>query len=306
MRIVFIGTVDFSSHCLQQVIAQGGNVVALLTRAPHLVHYNTDYVDLSPLATTHHIPIYHIRNVNTPSTVDLIRSLMPDIIFVFGCSQLIPPEILDLAPYGCIGSHPALLPRNRGRHPLIWALIEELPESGLTFFYLDNGVDSGDILWQRSFPITQEDDANTLYHKILELAKEAIAEFLPQLQSGTAPRTPQDHEQASYWRKRTAKDGEILWKKSARDCYNLIRALTRPYPGAHTFLNGTERVTIWKSRLRQASQHSSENLPGTLVQTTSEGILILCGSGMLELLEWERESGKKNLEPGTILGGMIL
>jgi methionyl-tRNA formyltransferase len=286
MRILFIGTVHFSHHCLQEVLHHGGRVVAVLTLAAERSRFNSDYADLEPVAAAHDIPVYHIRKVSDPDTVALIQSLEPDVIFVFGCSQLIPPHVLSLPRLGCIGTHPALLPRNRGRHPLIWALVEGLEESGLTFLYLDEGVDSGDILWQRAFPIALEDDAQTLYQKILALASIAIAEILPQLEQGTAPRIPQDHTQATYWRKRTQDDGEIDWTGSAKNAYNLIRGLTHPYPGAHTFLHD-QRIIIWKSKLVRSDTPDAEHAPGTIIATTADGFEVQCGSGILEVVQWE-------------------
>lgn len=287
MRIVFIGTVDFSCHCLEVILRQGGNVVAVLNPEKQFARSNSDYADLAPLACEYNVPLYRIAKVRDESTVDLICSLRSDIIFVFGFSQLIPKQVLDLPPMGCVGTHPALLPRNRGRHPLIWALVEGLSESGLTFFYLDEGADSGDILWQKSFPITMDDDASSLHVKIKALASQGIKEFLPKLQDGTAPRLPQDHSQASYWRKRTEADGLIDWTNSVLGIYNLVRALTRPYPGAHTFI-GRERVIVWKSRIRSKLPIDIK-LPGEIVAETPGGFLVQCGDGILEILLWEVE-----------------
>jgi len=289
MRIVFIGAVEFSRHCLKEVLKNGGNVVAVLTLPEEKAGFHSDYVDLSDVAVQHGIPVYKVhKKINAPENVELIRSLRPDVIFVFGWSQLISKEILDIPPLGCIGSHPALLPRNRGRHPLIWALVEGLEESGLTFFYIDEGTDSGDILWQKSFPITLEDDARSLYEKIKVLASEAIREFLPQLEQGTAPRIPQDHSKATYWRKRTEKDGEIDWAMPTMRIYNLIRALTRPYVGAHTYL-ASNKVTIWRSALPTHPPTDSilETSPGTIFAETDEGLAVRTGDGYINVLEWE-------------------
>jgi methionyl-tRNA formyltransferase len=225
-----------------------------------------------------------------PETVGLISNLKPDVVFVFGLSQLIPKEILGIPPMGCIGTHPALLPRNRGRHPLIWAIIEGLRESGLTFFYLDEGTDSGDILWQKSFVISPDDDAGTLYKKIKHLAGEALAEILPKLSAGKTPRFPQDHRMATYWRKRTDIDGEIDWTASGTKTHALIRALTRPYAGAHTFLDG-HKMIIWRSSLQEVTVHMNEPLtatrPGQIVEVKPDSLLVRTGDGFLKIIEWE-------------------
>jgi methionyl-tRNA formyltransferase len=288
MRIVFVGVVDFSYHCLEQILSRGGQVSAVLTLPKGKAEFHSDYADLAPLARAHGIPLHYITHINNPETLDLLRSLAPEVIMVLGWSQIVGSEVLCLPPNGCVGAHPALLPRNRGRHPIIWALVEGLKESGLTFFYMDNGADSGDILWQRPFPITMDDDASSLYAKVKQLATEAIGEFLPQLEAGVAPRTPQDPSCATYWRKRTEDDGEIHWEASSITTYNLVRALTRPYMGAHTFLNGN-RVVVWKAKLpyRTLAPDLLAQPSGTILESGSDGLCVRTGDAYLTISEHE-------------------
>ena len=305
MRIVFVGAVEFSRHCLEEVVKNGGNVVAVLTLAKEHAGFHSDYADLSDIAMQHGITVHSIKNINDLETVELIRSLKPDVIFVFGWSQLISKSVLEIPPLGCIGTHPTLLPRNRGRHPIVWALVKGLEESGLTFLYLDEGADSGDILWQKPFPIALEDDAKSLYEKIKALASEAIRKFLPQLEQGTALRMPQDYSQATYWRKRTEKDGEIHWTEPTMKTYNLIRALARPYVGAHTYVKG-EKLLVWRARLPQRPL-PSETLslqPGTIFARTDTGFDVRTGDGYLTVLEYELLGGGA-IEVGTQLGGQL-
>lgn len=304
MRIVFVGAVEFSQHCLEEVLKNGGNVVAVITIAKERATFHSDYADLSEVATRYRVPVYKISSsINKPENVALIRSLQPDVIFVFGWSQLISREILNIPPLGCIGSHPALLPKNRGRHPLIWALVEGLEESGLTFFYMDEGADSGDILWQKAFPITLEDDARSLYDKIKALASEGIKEFLPQLINGTAPRIPQNHSQATYWRKRTENDGEINWSAPTLASYNLIRALTRPYVGAHTYVEG-HKMIVWRAILPRAPipPEAKDLEPGTVFATDGLSFDVRTGDNYLTVLEYEGE-GKVFIKVSVRLGG---
>jgi methionyl-tRNA formyltransferase len=298
MRIVFIGTVDFSYFCLAEVIKNGGNVVGVFNQKHEHARFNSDWTDLEPLAAAAGIPLHRFTKIKDPATITQVRTLRPDVIFAWGLSQLIPEELLSIPQQGCIGVHPALLPRNRGRHPIIWALVEGLTESGLTFFYMDEGADSGDILWQRPFAITLDDDAGTLYAKLKLLAAEAIAEFLPQLRNGTALRIPQDHSKATYWRKRGEIDGIVLWNASSMHVHNLVRALTHPYPGAHTLLNG-RKVTIWRSRLVDAMPPEFvPELPGSILGLSSQSMLVRSGDGFLEITEWETEDGL-TLRPGV-------
>jgi len=288
MRIVFIGAVEFSKHCLIEIIKNDGNVVAVFTIEKNKSTQHSDYTNLSEVASQYEIAVHGVKNINDPESVSQILALKPDVIFVFGWSQLISEQILDIPALGCIGTHPALLPKNRGRHPIIWSLVEGLKESGLSFFYIDEGTDSGDILWQRPFPISLEDDAGAVYDKIKVLASEAIKEFLPQLKQGTAPRIPQDHSKASYWLKRTEKNGEIYWASQTMKTYNLIRALAHPYVGAHTYLNG-EKIIIWRSKLQQNSLPSEaiSLQPGTIFSLSDKEFDIRTGDGYLTVTEYE-------------------
>jgi methionyl-tRNA formyltransferase len=284
MRIVFVGAVDFSLHCLREVLRHGGQVVGVVTLDRDDASFNSDYSDLTGIASEHGIPVLKVRSTKTPDTARRIADLQPDVIFVFGWSQLLPRELVELPPLGCIGTHPALLPRNRGRHPLIWALVEGLEESGLTFFFIDEGADSGDILWQQPFRITLEDDAATLYEKMKALASRAIPRILTELESGAPTRRSQDHSRATYWRKRGMDDGEIQWEGDSLTAHNLIRALTRPYVGAHTF-RGDQMVKVWKSRLVECGV-PGDLLPGSVWRRDASGLHVRTGDGTLVLVDW--------------------
>jgi methionyl-tRNA formyltransferase len=296
MRILFVGTVEFSRHCLEQILAAGGHVVGVLTLAPDHARFHGDYADLSPVAAAHDIPLYRIRNINDPDVLALVYSLRPDVVLVFGWSQLLGSELLGIAP--CIGTHPALLPRNRGRHPITWALVEGLEESGLTFFWLDDGADSGDIAWQRAFPIAEDDDAASVYRKIEGLAEEAIRELIPQLQNGTAPRRPQNDAEATYWRRRTEADRWIDWRLPSKRIYNLVRGLSRPYVGALT-RRGDQDVIVWQARLQPVETDAPVGEePGTVV-IASDGVRVRTGDGYLAVLEIDPQG---ILRMGDVLG----
>jgi len=283
MKIVYIGTVDFSYHCLCEVLESQGNVVGIITSKNNRT--NSDYCDLTPISSRYGIPIHYCKNVNDTETIKWIEDREPDIIFCWGWSQLIKTELLSLPPMGIVGVHPALLPKNRGRHPLIWALVLGLKESGLTFFFMDEGADSGAIVSQKRFEITKEDTANTLYKKIEELAKIQIEEFLPNLISGDYSTIIQDSENANYWRKRSAKDGMIDWRMNRAAILNLIRALTKPYPGA-SFNYKEQIITVWKAR--EYDQETFSNIePGKILLTSNGAPVIKCYDGAVVIDKYE-------------------
>lgn len=285
MRIVFIGCVRFSHatllHLLDSVTAPI-SLAGIVTRRQSA--FNADFHSLEELAKARNIPCFLAEGNDQRAIAEWMRSLRPDIVYCFGWSYLLGQEILTIPPLGVIGYHPAALPRNRGRHPIIWALALGLTETASTFFFMDEGADSGDILSQKPVSINSEDDAETLYDKLTHTALQQVAEFTGQLVSGSYPRIPQDHSKANYWRKRGKQDGQIDWRMSARSIHNLVRALSRPYPGAHCIHNGNE-VKIWKTGLTEENDLNSE--PGKILQTSGSTIRIKCGEGVLLLLSHE-------------------
>lgn len=286
MRIIFIGAVDFSQHCLKVLLKNHGRVVGIVTTTN--AGNNSDYSDLTPIAVDHQIAIHYCQNINKPETVEWIRDKRPDIIFCWGFSQLIKAELLSIPPQGIIGVHPAILPQNRGRHPLIWALALGLRESGLTFFRMDDGADSGPILSQERFVIRDDDDATTLYSKIKDLATKQISLFIPSLVNGTAKLVEQDSEKANYWRKRSKKDGIIDWRMSILAIINLVRSLSKPYPGA-TISYKEQLITIWKAQ-RYEGLVADNIEPGKIIAIMGHQPVVKCYDGAVILTAYEPRS----------------
>ncbi len=243
VKIILIGTVEFSKKVLEKLIGLNKNVVGVLTK--EISAFNSDFTDLSIVCREHHLDFRYVKNINDTEIIEYIKSKQPDVIFCFGWSQLIKQEILNIPKIAVIGYHPALLPQNRGRHPLIWALVLGLHETGVSFFFMDEGADSGDILSQRKVEVSYQDDARTLYDKTTESALSQIEEFLPLLEKNTYQRIKQRNLDTNYWRKRSIKDGIIDWRMSSNSIYNLVRALTRPYIGSHFVYNGKD-IKVWK------------------------------------------------------------
>lgn len=286
MRIIFIGVVDFSYHCLLEVLKNKGNVVGIVTSKVSKV--NSDYRDLTPISEEYNIPVHYCRNINESETFQWISKHKPDIIFCWGVSQIIKAKLLALAPMGIIGVHPALLPENRGRHPLIWALVLGLKESGLTFFFMDEGTDSGPVISQRKFRISDEDTAATLYKKIKDLAAEQIPEFLPMLISRNYRTMPQDNKKANYWRKRSPEDGLIDWRMNKSSILNLIRALAKPYPGAQFKYKG-ELITVWTARSHPENFPINME-PGKIIDISDGKPVVKCCDGAVIVDKFEPEA----------------
>lgn len=282
MKIVFIGTVEFSNKALKKLMEINAQVVGVCTKEKS--SFNSDFADLTPLCLEKSIPYIYVDDINSKNTIEWISSLKPDIIFCFGWSSLIKKDLLDLAPMGVVGYHPAKLPQNRGRHPLIWALALGLKESASTFFFMNEGADDGDILSQKDFEILDIDDARTLYDKIVMTALLQIEEFIPQLENNTYRRIEQNHFLSNIWRKRGKADGKIDFRMNSEAIYNLVRALTKPYVGAHIEYKGQD-IGVWKVRVIENTQNNIES--GKVLESKNNTIVVKTYNGAIEILEHE-------------------
>jgi len=286
MRIVFIGCVESSARLLRRVLQiPEADVVGIVTRRTS--SFNADFCSLEPVADEYDIPCYIDSGNDQDEMVAWIRKRDPDVGYCFGWSYLLKPEILLIPDLGFIGYHPTELPRNRGRHPIIWALALGLEETASTFFFMDEGADSGDLLSQQSVTIHWKDDARDLYDRILGVAEGQIATFTTQLAERNHQRHPQNDDQANYWRKRSYEDGEVDWRMSSTTIYNLIRALARPYPGAHCIVDG-EEVKLWSAEVIDDEFEDVQHLePGKVLAADPNQIAVKCGEGVVAILEHE-------------------
>lgn len=284
MKIVFMGTVEFSKRALQKLLELNAQVIGVCTKEKS--EFNSDFADLRPLCEKNKIPIKFVNEANSTENYDWIKSLNPDIIFCFGWSQMLKKDILSLAPMGVLGFHPTKLPQNRGRHPLIWALVLGLKKSASTFFFMNEGADSGEILSQKDFDILGSDDAQTLYNKVINIALMQIEEFLPQLQNKTFNSIKQNHEKSSTWRKRRKADGLIDFRMTSQAIYNLVRALTKPYVGAHLIYKEKE-IIIWKVKIIKNIENNIES--GKILDINENEILVKTYDGAIKIIHHEFE-----------------
>lgn len=284
MRYLFIGSVQYSAKCLKTLLSMKVNIVGIMGPNESACKLNNDYADIGIVAGKFRKTVYYFDHIKEER--NYIRQCMPDIIFVLGLSQIIPKEILDIPAIGCIGSHPALLPQNRGRHPIIWTLANGLTKAGVTLFWLDEGVDSGDIWAQEEFKVSHKDDAATLYKKVTNLSIQILKRKIPELEDGNYSRFPQANSKSNYWRKRNYKDGEIDWRMSSERIYNLVRSLAKPYVGAHCNLNGNE-IKVWKCKILKMRKNLERLEPGKVIKKEEKKITVKTGDGLLQIMEHE-------------------
>jgi methionyl-tRNA formyltransferase len=288
MRACFIGTVEFSKQALNKLLDVDVDICGVVTNSENTI--NSDYADLRPVCLQHSIDVLDTQNINSLESIEWLSKKNPDVIFCFGWSQLIKQAVLNIPKMGVIGFHPTLLPLNRGRHPIVWALSLGLDKTGSTFFFMDEGADSGDILSQKIVNIYQYDDAKSLYDRIIETALHQIDEFSPQLKNQTFNRTKQDHSKANTWRKRGMKDGEIDFRMSNRAIYNLVRALSKPYVGAHVMYGG-DPVKIWEVSEREDERINLE--PGLVLDSSLDKLIVKTSDGAIMIEKHEFKESPK-------------
>ena len=282
MRIAFIGTVEFSKKALKKLIELDANIVGVCTKKKS--NFNSDFVDLKPLCKKNNIPVNLVKDINSKENYNWIKSLNPDIIFCFGWSSLIKKKILNLPPMGVLGFHPTKLPQNRGRHPIIWSLALGLKKSASTFFFMDEGADSGKILSQKNFEILDSDDAQSLYDKFVNIALLQIENFLPHLKKKTYQTIKQNHKISNSWRKRVKIDGKIDFRMTSQAIYNLVRALTKPYVGAHINYKDRE-IIVWKVKIVKNNQGNIEC--GKILNINRDKILVKTYDGAIKITHHE-------------------
>ncbi|MDD4112704.1 MAG: methionyl-tRNA formyltransferase [Herbinix sp.] len=309
MRVLFMGTPDFAVGTLEEIIAAGHEVIGVVTQ-PDKVKGRGGKVSFPPIkeaALKHNLNIYQPIRVRKPEFIQIIRDLEPEVIVVAAFGQLLPKELLDIPPYGCINVHASLLPKYRGAAPIQAAIINGDEKTGVTIQHMDVKLDTGDIILQESIPIADDETGGSLYEKLARLGAELLVKALKNLKDGTARRTPQDDSLASHVKMMDKEMGNIDFTQPAISIERMIRGLN-PWPSAYTKLN-SKTLKLWKAA---AIDYSDGGQPGEVVKVDKNTITVMTGKGALEIQELQLE-GKKRLtcdaflrgypiDKGTILG----
>lgn len=239
-------------------------------------------------ATNRKIPVFTPDEINSRFWIEKIAEFKPDVIFAFYYRKMICREILALPKQGAFNLHGSLLPLYRGRCPVNWVLIHGEKKTGVTLHYMIDKPDAGDIVGQKEISIDLKDTAKTLYNKLCRAANLLLDELLPLIKGGQVPRHIQNLKAGSYYGGRKPEDGRIDWTKSAPDIYNLIRAVTEPYPGAFGFFENGAKLIIWWA---EPVEFSDNNLPGT-VNIVEEEVLVQTGKNAIKLSDIEIEGNR--------------
>ena len=295
-RIAVAGSVSFTRVTLEGLLRHHANVVGVLGLSDSAAANVSDYARMDDLARSAGIPYADFTSINDPAIVDLVRSWSPDILFVIG-SQLVRKELMSVPRRGCVSFHPTALPRGRGRAPVAWLTWDGIPGAA-TFFQIDEGVDTGPILVQESFPVGKTATSTQVVEEVRAAIGRALDRWVPRLNAGEWKPEPQDESKATYNSKRTEKDGLIDWRLPATEIDRLIRTAGRPYPGAYTFA-GDSKVIIWRAEIDRKSPH--RGVIGRVLEADGESFLVQTGDGLLRLREIEI-LGTRKIIAGTTLG----
>lgn len=284
MRAVVLAYHNIGAEGLRALLRNGYEVAAVFTHQDAPTE-NIWFESVAEVAAAHGIPVYAPEDINHPLWVSRIADLKPDILFSFYYRNLIRQSILDIPSQGCLNLHGSLLPKYRGRTPINWALVHGETETGITLHYMTPRPDDGDIVAQERIPIGDDDTAKTLFDKSVVATAKLLDAVLLQIKAGTAPRTPQNHSEASYFGGRKPADGEINWSQSAMQVRNLVRAVTRPYPGAFTH-SGDRKLFVWKAAVVPTAD---PDVPGTVLST--DPLIVACGQDALRIDEAQSANG---------------
>jgi len=264
MKICFLGCVEVGYKTLEGILEAGFSIDILISIDPSKARSTSGYCDFKPLAEKSNALYLEVRDINTPEVREKLTQLRPDLLIVCGWQRLLKKEILEIPRLGTVGFHASYLPHYRGRAPVNWAIIMGEETTGATFFYLEEDADSGDIIAQKSIPITFQDNCRTVYAKATTAYIEMLCENLPLLEKGKAPRTHNVSRSFPCYPGRKPEDGLIDFQRPAIDVYNWIRALTHPYPGAFFYQDG-KKILVWEARIGEPED------PSQLTMSTLDG-----------------------------------
>lgn len=307
MRILFIGTGDIGVPALQALLQSDAHHVPAVVTQPDKPAGRKQELLASPvkqLALRHQTPVLQPQRIREKNAVEQIQSLHPDVIVVMAYGQILPREILCVPRIAILNLHASLLPRHRGAAPVQAAIEAGDRESGITVMYVDEGLDTGDILLEKSIPIRRRETGGSLHDRLALLAPEALFEALALLEQGRAPRTPQDSALATYAAKLGRENGGIDWKASCGQIDRKIRAMN-PWPAAFTLLPAPDG-SLRKLKVFSAIQvRKCSGAPGEVLRADKHGLLVGAGEGGLLLREVQLEGKKRMFARDFLLGNPV-
>ena len=299
MKIIFMGTPDFSVGTLEALI-EAGHEVCLVVTQPDKPKGRGKEMQPTPVkaaAMKHGIPVYQPKKIRDPECVEELRKYQADVMVVIAFGQILPKSILEMTPYGCINVHASLLPKYRGAAPIQWAIINGESVTGVTTMQMDEGLDTGDMIQKTEVEITPDETGESLHDKLAAAGAALCVETLKAVETHTATFEKQGESPTAYARMLDKKLGNIDWSRSAKSIECLIRGLN-PWPSAYTDWNG-KVMKIWEAKVLD---ENTDATPGTIVKVEKDGFSVQTGDGLLKVLVLQIP-GKKRMEADAFLRG---
>lgn len=302
MRIVFMGTPDFAAASLEALLKDASlEVVGVITQPdrPKGRGHKLVQTPVKECALAHNLPVWQPEKVKNEEFIEVLRDLAPELIVVAAFGQFLPESILNLPKYGCINVHASLLPKLRGAAPIQYAILEGHKVAGVTIMQMAKGMDTGDMIETVEVEIGPEMTGGELWNLLSAEGAKLLVKVIQDIAAGTAVRTPQKEEEATYATLLTRELERIDWTKSAEELHNQIRAFD-PIPGSFTTMPEGKNLKVWKSKVVVGSFGKGE--PGTILCADKKGLVVATGNGYLQLLEVQPES-KKRMEAQVLING---
>lgn len=300
MRIIFMGTPDFSVGTLEALVEAGHEVVLAVTQPdkPKGRGKEMQFTPVKEFALRHGIPVFQPKKVRDPECVEELKKYQADVCVVIAFGQILPKEILEMTPYGCINVHASLLPSYRGAAPIQWAVIRGEKISGVTTMQMDEGLDTGDMLEKTEIILDEKETGGSLHDKLAEAGAKLCVHTLDKLVQGDLTPQKQGESPTEYARMLDKKLGDINWEQSAVEIERLIRGLN-PWPSAYTDWNG-KTMKIWEADA--VPGENTEKAPGTITDVTKDDFAVQTGDGQLRVRALQIP-GKKRMEADAFLRG---
>lgn len=291
MKVVLVGSVGSSERLLRVMIEKNIDVRMVFSLDEKYSENVSGYRPIHNLAEEHNIPYTKFKKINDAENVEIMKKIEPDYIFIVGLSQLVKKEIISIAKKGVIGYHPTPLPKFRGRAVTVWQILLGVKKSAVSMFFIDEGVDSGDIICQEEYEIGENDYPTDVGKKTEKASIRLFSKALDLLQTPDFKPTPQNEEEATYLLKRTPEDGKIDWDEPGENIARLIRATSRPYPGAFASYENRVDVKFWRAEFVPETRYIG--FYGQIISVDDEKIDILCKNGILRVTDYTLPDGVK-------------
>lgn len=310
MRVIFMGTPEFSVGTLEALIQEGHDVCLAVTQPdkPKGRGREMQFTPVKEAAEKHGIPVYQPSKIRRPECMEELRKYQADVIVVVAFGQILPKEILNITPYGCINVHASLLPKYRGAAPIQWAILDGESVTGVTTMQMDEGLDTGDMILKTEVPIALDETGESLHDKLSEAGAKLCIETLEALEDGTAVFEHQGETTTAYAKMLDKKMGNIDWNRPAAEIERLVRALNS-WPSAYTHWD-KKVMKIWQAEVVPDDEPTEGNMqdlpaPGTVIKVTKESFFVQTGKGILEVGQLQIP-GRKRMETSAFLRGYTL